>query len=291
PAGYTARGQALIVIGDTLFGLFTFVNSTWTAWEDSLLVRFTVTGGSSITVGATDYNDGLAPNGFAMDVYGSDLYIAAIGGVQGSSGTPNANSCIQKIAYGAATLNTATVSTLLTPSGDHNYEFRDISFNGSTAYVLMGTYHTDGSGDWVINGKLVSTDTTFATLTPIDTFTNVKAYFWAAQYTADNTRLWYVKGNQIIVYTAGSFGTPVATLTLSSGSLLSANEPHPYDNINDFAYVGKYGIFKAMRGYRSPLQASRSKRAVALRAITRGRPEATEDEIAQADAMVASGKV
>ena len=291
PSGTVARGQALIVIGSTLFGLFTFCNSSWTTWANSLLVRFTVVPGTGGSISIADtttekaYNANIAPNAFAMDVSGSNLYIASIGGAQGSSGTPNSASRLQSIAYGTTMLNGATVTDVMKPTtagGTYPYEFRDISFNGSTAYVLMGTYNSS----WNLAGLLVKT-TDFTTFTTVNSFSGgASGYFWTAQYTSDNSRIWFVRGNQILVYDATD-DTVDATLTLSADSLISTGEL--YDNINDFTYVGAYSstVGKTMRGYRSPLQASRSPRAVALRAITKGRPEATPEEIAQADAIVA----
>lgn len=290
PSGYAARGQALIVIGSTLYGLFTFVDSGWSSWAPSLLVRFSITGGSSIGIAsaADDTNANLAPNAFAMDVSGSDLYVAAIGGAQGSSGTPNAASRLQSIPYGATTLGTATVTDVMKPSnagGTYPYEFRDISFNGGTAYVLMGTYNAS----WNLAGMLVST-TDFVNFTVIDDFSSgASGYFWMAQYTADNDRLWYAKGNRIVLYDASSTGTPVATMSFTASApynLVASGQA--FDNLNDFAYVGPFSLTaRTMRGYRSPLQASRTPRAARGRALAKGRPELLPEEFKQLDAEFA----
>lgn len=71
PSGYVAHGQAIIEIGGALYGLFTFANSAWTAYASSLLVRFTMVGGTSITVAATDANNGIEKNAFALAVNGA----------------------------------------------------------------------------------------------------------------------------------------------------------------------------------------------------------------------------
>lgn len=271
PSGYVAHGQAIIAIGGSLYGLFTFADSSWANYADSLLVRFTIAGGSSITVGANDYNANLVKNGFALARNGGDLYIAGLGGAQ-VSGSYNVNSRLQKIAYGAANLTTATVTNVFAPSSTNPYEVRDISFKGSTAYMLLGAYDSS----WQMAGKLVST-TNFSTLTTIDSFTSgAPGYFWAAQYTADNDRIWFVRGNEIKVYTAASPSTPAATLTLTSGSLINAGQA--FDNINDFAYVGGAGAARAIRGYRSPMQVSATPRAAAARALAQGRPELTGEQ-------------
>lgn len=277
PSGFVAHGQSLINIGGTLFGLFTFANSGWTTYANSLLVRFTITGGSAISVGATDYNASLAKNAFAFANSGTDLYVTAVGGVQGSSGTPNAASRLQKINYTLANLTTATVTDVLSPSATYPYEFRDISFKGTTAYILMGTYNSS----WQLAGKLVST-TNFTTFTTINDFSaGAPGYFWAAQYTADNDRIWFARGKQILVYAATSTTTPVSTLSLTAGSLISTGQL--YDNLNDLTYVGALGTRTTLRGYRSPIQVSQSAKAVRARTITAGRPELTEEEQRQLD--------
>lgn len=98
PAGFQAQGQAIIEIGGTLFGLFSFPDSTWENYAPSLLVRFTIqfdsgAGKNVISVGTNDYNDGLVKNAFSMAVSGSDLYIAGLGGAQvGQDNQYNADS-------------------------------------------------------------------------------------------------------------------------------------------------------------------------------------------------------
>jgi len=285
PSGYTPYGQALAVVGGDLYGLFAFADSTWANYADSMLVRFTISG-AGITIGATDYNDSLAGNAFALADKGSDLYIAAIGGAQGSSGTSNPNSCVQKISVSGA-LSSACVTPVLTQS-DFPYEYRDISFDPSgNAYILMGTYNSS----WNLVGKLVKV-TAFSPLasTDVDTFSTAPGYFWSAQYTVDNNRIWFARGNAIRVYDASSFATPDATLTLSAndpstnpGGLIETG--NLYDSINDWTYVGAAGTRTSLRGYRSPLQASGSPRAIAARALTRGRPELSDEETCQLDAQ------
>lgn len=284
PTGYTPYGQALIVVGGDLYGLFAFADSTWANYADSMLVRFTISG-TGITVASTDCNDTLEKNAFSLAAYGSDLYLAAIGGAQGSSGTPNPNSRVQKISIAGA-LDTATVTSVLTQS-DFAYEYRDISFDASgNAYVLMGTYNSS----WNLAGKLVKV-TAFSPLVSadVDTFSTTPGYFWSAQYTADNDRIWFARGNAIRVYDASSFATPAATLTLSVNDLLTNPEGligtgDLYDSINDLTYIGAAGARTSLRGYRSPLQASHTPRALAARAITRGRPALTEEELRQLNA-------
>src|SRR3546814_15400909 len=101
-----AHGQAILNISGTLYGLFIIADASFTTYANSVLVRFSITAGVSITVGANDYNNGFEKNSFQMAVSGSELFVAAIGGVQANTGY-NANSKLQKIALGPTPLSIA----------------------------------------------------------------------------------------------------------------------------------------------------------------------------------------
>lgn len=286
PAGFQAQGQAVIEIDDKLFGLFTFPDSTWENYAPSLLVRFTIqydsgAGKNVISVGTNDYNDGLVKNAFSLAVSGSDLYVAGLGGAQvGQDNQYNANSRLQKIAHGAADLKNATVYDVLQPSSSNPYEIRDISFDGSTAYVLWGTYN----GSWSLIGKLEKTSD-FTSFTLVDGFTSgAPGYFWAAQYTPENNRIWFAKGNEILVYDAGNLSTSPIELKIEPGSLISTGDT--YDSLNDFAYVGATGTYRSIRGYRSPTQVSQTPRGRAARTLAAGKPELSAEQMIQIDELV-----
>jgi hypothetical protein len=269
---YYPHGVTLLNISGSLYGLFAFANSTFTTYIDSELIKFTIDGGVSITVGANNYNNKFAKNAFAMSVSGSKLYVASIGGYQ--SAGHNSTSSIQSIAY-SGTLHTTAVSTVMSPSSTYPYDFLDISFNGATAYILMGAYNAD----FELSGTLLKT-TNFTTFTAIDSFSSIPYYVWDAQYTSDNNRLWYVRGDEIWVYDAAKTTSPVAELTLTAGSLLSTDEPYPYNNISNFSIVDPSGR-KAVHGYRSPIQVSHSEWATRARALAQGRPGLTPEQLDQ----------
>jgi hypothetical protein len=267
---YYPHGVTLLNIDGTLYGLFALANSTFTTYSDSELIKFTIVGGSSITAAVNNINNKLAKNAFAMSVSGTKLYVASVGGYQGTG--YNTTSSIQSIAY-SSTLRTATVSTVMSPSSTYPYNFLDISFDGTTAFVLMGVYNAS----YNITGVLLKT-TNFTTFTTLDGFTNIPYYYWAAQYDSDNNRLWYARGNQIWVYDAAKTGSPVAELTLSAGSLLSSDEPYPYNNISNFSIVDPPNRL-TLHGYRSPMQVSHSEWAARARALAQGRPLLTQVEL------------
>jgi hypothetical protein len=277
PTTYQAVGQELIVVNNVLYGLFAFPDTSWSSYADSLIVSFDIDPGNSIDVDAS--NDTLAGNAFAVATNGSDLFVAALGGPQTTSGY-NTSSRIQSLPA-----DLSTVTPRMQPSPTFPYEFRDISFKGNLAYVFAGAYQldpTDPSKPWQMNGALFST-TNFAARTTIDTVSAVPGYFWSEQYTSDTDRIWYAHGNDVWVYNASTLATPaqIPIATLAGGGR--------YDSLNDLAYVGAVttGTRSSLRGYRSHWQRSNSPLAVAVRAITQGRPEATEEEIAQAKASLA----
>ncbi len=284
PSTYTAYGQALFEANGNLYGLFIFMNpSTFAFSSTSLLVKFTVPGGSPITVGSTDSNPNLASNSFAAAWDGSRyLYVAAIGGSQGAS--YNAASAIQKIDLTTGNLSTALVNTVMSASPSFPYNFLDISIDtsSSTFYILAGVYNSSFTG---LNGVLQSTPN-FSTFNTIDTISSAPGFSWTAQFTPDNSRIWYGRGNPIWVYDATS--SPVSTvaqLTFTSGGgstglLISTGEL--YNSLNGFTYVGASGFFAA-RGYRSPIQVSKAPRAQRARAIAQGRPSLTDEELALLD--------
>ncbi|MFT4027076.1 MAG: hypothetical protein QM676_09790 [Novosphingobium sp.] len=279
--GDSAYGQAILNIGGVLYGLFSITNSSWTTYQNSVLVKFTISNYTSIDVGSTDYNNGINKNAFAMAVSGSDLYIACIGGAQ-ANGAPNTNSSLDKIAYGASPLNGATVTQPVTyATSGIGYEIRDISFNGSTAYLLIGSYN----GSWVMEGKLIQTTTSWSSFgVVINNFTGgVGGNLFAAQYVPDNNRILLALGNDILYYNAASPLAPVATLTLTS-DLQSGST---YTALNDLSYVGAQTTLpRRVAGYRSPTQVSLSPRGIAARALAKGRPELLPEELDELEALL-----
>jgi hypothetical protein len=275
---YSPHGQALLAIGNTLYGLFSYANTGFTAYTNSELVKFSITGDFSISV--SDSNSSFAQNAYALTANGSNIYVASIGGEQ-TAGSYNTGSAIQSISY-SGTLSGVTPTTVMSPSSTYPYNFLDISFNTNTspatAYILMGAYNSDYSGT---NGVLLST-TDFTNFTTIDTISNAGGYYWAAQYTSENKRLWYARGNPIWVYDASGTGTPVnvAELTLTAGSLLSSGDP-AYTNLSNFSFVDPPDHQRVLRGYRSPIQASNTAWAAKARAIAQGRPSLTKEEVEQ----------
>ncbi len=271
PSGYQANGMALAVYNGTLYGLFSVTNSTWTTYQNSWVVKFNITSGSSITEAST--NGSFEKNAFTLVERGGYFYVCCIGGKQTNTGY-NGSSKLQCVQISSVT---STPTTVLSAGAGLPYEFRDVTFNGNTVYVLTGCYNAS----WNMTGKLfsytVSSATSFTSQSTVVDFSGgVAGSYWAALYTTDNSRLWFAKGNQIdIVGTA---------ISLSVNDLKSSGN---YNSLNDMAYVGTATTVAAkVRGYRSPLQASRSRLAASLRTKTATRPEPTLEELEEAELEV-----
>jgi hypothetical protein len=286
---YQARGQELVVVDGVLYGLFAYPDSGFANYDPSVLVRFEINPGLKIEAEAMsndDPNSGgvFEMNAFALASNGGYLYVASIGGVQGQD-KPNSHSALQRIAVNFP--DNAPALTILTPGQlpAGVYEFRDISFDDDgNAYLFTGTYNSNWNMNWTL---YKSADiTVLLELEEFDSATDVAGYYWSAQYAADNNRLWFVRGNDIWVYDADD-AESAGILTMSD---LIGSSTIPYDSLNDLAYIGVPTAppgRRALRGYKSHWQRSNSDLARAVRAITRGRPEATEEEVAQARASLA----
>lgn len=281
PSGSHGNGVALTVVGSTLYGLYSIVDNPWATtptYTDSVVVKFTLNQGTSIGVSAGDYNAGLEKNAFTLVNDSTYFYVASIGGKQ-TYASPNAASKIQRLdVSGLTNLVTVLDTSALA------YNMYDVTFDGSGhAYVLAG-YYSDSSWTTFV-GYMKQYDVGYPFSSPAnrDDFSSsgVAGYYWGIEYTSENSRLWYARGNAIDLW--NSSGT--AALVTKSGTDLGTAS---YPIVNDMSYLSSVTLSGAkLRGYRSPLHASRSPRAVALRSIAQGRSEATEDEIAQADAMAA----
>ena len=266
PAGYHGIGMALAVYNGTLYGLFSVTNGTWTTYQNSWVVQFSISAGSSIDEVASNGN--FEKNAFTLIEHDGYFYVCAIGGQQTNTGY-NPNSKLQCVQISSIT----STPTAVLSAPDVLYELRDVTFNGSTVYVLAGSYNAS----WNLAGKLlsyaVSSPTSFTSQSTVVDFSGgVAGYYWAALYTADNGRLWFAKGNEI-----DAVGTAIS---LHVSDLKGGGN---YTSLNDMAYVGTATAMAAkIRGYRSPLQASRLNLAASLRGKTAGRPEATPKELEEA---------
>lgn len=295
PAGFQGCGQALIVVGTTLYALFSCPNSNWTQYVNSRLVRLTiginpVTQQKEITAAANDINANIEMNAFAIASDGTNFYITSIGGAQGSSGQGNPASKLQSISTSfndtTAAIPVLVPTDLPATSPAKSLEFRDVSIdNSGNFYIFVGTYNANWNMDGFIYRAPLAAP---KRLTQFAAVVDIAGYYWSAQYTSNNDRVWFARGNDVYVIDAANFSTNIGVLTMSD---LIGGSKVPYDSLNDLCVIGAYTApgekHVRLSGYKSHWQRSNSKLARAVRALTKGRPEPTEEEIAQAQASLA----
>lgn len=270
-SGYNCFGMALAVVNNTLYGLFSVTDSTWADYQNSHVVKFDIPNDTSEDITITANNSNFEKNAFTLVEQSGYFYVCAIGGRQYNTGY-NTNTKLQCAAV-IGFSSTSIVSTVMSGNASLPYEFRDITFNGSTAYILTGAYNSS----WNLAGKLISvtmTGSSYANEQTVVDFSNgVFGYYWSVLYTGDNSRLWFAKGNEIDIVDT--------TISLGISSLQNSQSLYTYTNLNDMCYIGTdpSALIAKLRGYRSPLQVSRTKVAADLKSITAGRPEATPEEL------------
>ncbi len=105
----------------------------------------------------------------------------------------------------------------------------------------------------------------------------------------DNDRILFARGNDVLYYDAASKTSSVATLTISAGSMQSAGSNYP--SLNDMTYAGAETTAMTVRGYRSPVQVSKTARGVQARAIAKGQSELTSKELERLEDVLKSSTV
>jgi hypothetical protein len=288
---YKAYGQQLLNVNGTLYALFSYWiynSSTGTfTYTNSALAKLNISPGKSITLSSA--NVAFGANGFAMasTTIGSTpyIYVASLGGpIEGS--TYNSNSEIQAVSVNNFTATPTQVLTTAT----YPYNFYDISFNGSTVYILMATYTGDfaATNGLLLQGTVSSSNAPnfTGTYSTLDTISAAPGYYWTAQYVSGDNRIWEGRGNDIWAFNA-STKKPLAKLTFSAsdpfgstGLLISSGDP--YNTLSGFSYVDPVSKKSVTaRGYRSPFQVSRSSELAPAQAILQGRPGLTQEELKQ----------
>lgn len=221
PAGASVHGEGLTVVGNNLYALFTVnPNGGYSVYSDSIVVKFTI---NQIT-GALTYANHLAvgKNAFTLDQYNNKLYVCALGGMQ-NAGSSNADTRLDIIDL--ATFTKTTVTKDSSKGGD----FRDITIvDDNTAYVFLGNYDTYFSN--MVGGVY---RTSVANLTSPSAWTKVNdvnsaGYLWGIY--ADSNRFWFVKGNQIDIY-SGALTSTAADKSFSAVQL-SDSSYGPYASLN-----------------------------------------------------------
>jgi hypothetical protein len=242
PAGKYAHGAAALILppfaGRTyLYVLFTVDDGYGDSYSPSVLVRYII----NTSTGALAYHSSLTTLGLnatalvpvpdTSPTSSISILIPAIGGYQNAGSTNGTASVLNRVeAYNSSwTVKTAFTGDSASPDPfpAGNYDIRGVaaSEDGSKAYLLTGTYNEDYRTNWKLYQTtaaniLGSTDQTLSDA--VDSFTLVQidstadpakgdpGYYWEVQYenaeSAENGRLWFVKGSPIRISLGGNYG-------------------------------------------------------------------------------------
>ncbi|WP_312200735.1 hypothetical protein [Anaerospora hongkongensis] len=247
PTGSSVHGEGLTVVDNNLYALFTVnPNGGYSVYSDSIVVKFDI----NVSTGALSYVGHLkvGKNAFTLDHYNNKLYVCGLGGMQ-NAGSANADTRLDIIDLTSFTKTTVTKTSSMT--GD----FRDITIvDANNAYVFLGNY--DASFGNMVGGVY---RTTVANLASPSAWTKVSdvnsaGYLWGIY--ADSNRFWFVKGNQIDIYSgllASTSDTAAKTFTptqlgYSGGNLNSAIILAP-DQTSTFAARSTSGVAKSFAAH------------------------------------------
>ena len=189
--GYNAHSEAVVIVGDYIYALFTYGKNPWTTgfYENSKLVKLDR---DLNPVAVAD----VGKNATRMTVHGGKIYVVSHGGQQNyGSGLANTESRIDRV--DPVTL----FSTMLLKVGDITIsgqplkdEFHDIVFApDGTAYILAGTYRGTYS---MFCGGIYKTSAADLALGKIGEkkidFDGVYGFTWTLDWDESAQRVWCV---------------------------------------------------------------------------------------------------
>ncbi len=223
PTGASVHGEGLTVVDNNLYALFT-VNpgGSYSVYSDSIVVKFNI---NSIT-GALTYASHLkvGKNAFTLDHYDNKLYVCALGGAQ-NAGSSNADTRLDIIDLSNFTKTTVNKTTSMT--GD----FRDITIvDANNAYVFLGNYNTSWNMDGGVYRTTVANLTSPSAWTNVSNLSNAPGYLWGIY--GDSNRFWFVKGNQIDIYSSLLFSSAKKADKTFTAADLGGSGFGPYASLN-----------------------------------------------------------
>ncbi|MEL7634532.1 MULTISPECIES: hypothetical protein [Sporomusa] len=192
PAGASVHGEGLTVVGNNLYALFTVnPNGGYSEYSDSVVVKFNIQANGNLSY--VNYIT-VGKNAFTLDHYDNKLYVCALGGMQ-NAGSSNADTRLDII--NLSNFTKTTVNKAASMTGD----FRDITIVDATkAYVFLGNYNTSWNMDGGVYLTTVANLTSPSAWTKVSDLSNAPGYLWGIY--ADSNRFWFVKGNQIDIYSS-----------------------------------------------------------------------------------------
>ncbi|WP_371378568.1 hypothetical protein [Sporomusa aerivorans] len=215
-----------------------------------------------------------APNAFSIQAYGSDLILTAVGGPQHggtTSGQWNTASRIQKVNQSTlAVTNLLKAAQSASDPASDKYDFRALSFSsdGSTAYILIGTFNSSWVMDWYLyatsmatltgaSNVLLSSLVAAGKVSEVSSTVGEDGYYWALWFSNGTGKTWMAQGNDLAVYDMGGSIVSAGGITALSTFTSVA------DGLN-FAtiYEGETATVTTLKSYVAPAFASNSAQAL-----------------------------
>ncbi len=229
--GVVYHGEAVNFLGDDLCVLFNGnQGGGYDNYVDGYVVRYTVNNN-----GTLKYKDSVrvGKNSFSLNLYGGELYVPAIGGMQ-QAGSANEEACLF-IVYVDEDGDLASSKVVL-PSGVTG-DFRDIAMANGKAYVLTGFYTSDYSK---LTGKLYKTPVSNLEAASPEAWTemqdiNQAGYLWGL-HAEENKRFWFVKGQRIQVFSDAAAVVP-STVPYRDFTLDKLTDDTSFSQINGACFV------------------------------------------------------
>lgn len=230
--GVVYHGEAVAFLGDDLCVLFNGnQGGGYDNYVQGYVVRYTVNSDGTLT-----YKDSVrvGKNSFSLNLYGGELYVPAIGGMQ-QAGSANEDASVYIVSVNALSKKLVSKKVVL-PSGVTG-DFRDIAMANGKAYVLTGFYTSDYSK---LTGKLYKTPVTNLEAASPEAWTemqdiNQAGYLWGI-HAESNTRFWFVKGQRIQVFTNSSDVVP-ETVPYRDFTMEQLTDDTSFSQINGACFV------------------------------------------------------
>lgn len=258
--GRKGLGQDIAIEGKNVYALFVDgKNPNGGDYSGYMLVRL----GDELSNPVEHYVP--TKNPFSLNLYGDNLYITSVGGMQNYGFTNGENSKIERITkeFTAYSLedskNGVKDNELVTvfKGGTQPYEgdFRAFTYSANgDAFILTGRFDADGLG---LSGVLYHTSMKIlesekeTKITEVETFedpvkfNSVKGYWWTLLYSDTDQSLWISTGNDLSVYKVEEDNL-VKKATLDVKTMAGGRENY---SMNRFALVGEAKSFKGAVPY------------------------------------------
>lgn len=206
-AGTKGYGVDVVVKGQKVYALFVSAKDAYGGdYTSYTITRLDVSLKKEVSTDVPTFNP------FSLQIYGDNLYVTSVGGLQHYGSTNGEKSKIERL---STSFKDGDQPDVVMTGGASELEgdFRALAFSddGTDAFVLTGRFNAKPDSD-TFNGALYHTDMkTLSTMTdgkitygglknPPAAFDHVEGYTWGLLYSAEKKAVWVAAGNGISVY-------------------------------------------------------------------------------------------